>query len=79
MAFWPDGVERQRDRQRVLVLGLGHDERPEEVVPAAEEREDAERRQGGPAQRQDDPSEDPQLAGAVDAGGVDQLVGQARG
>ena len=42
----------------------------------AEEREDPQRREGGTAQRQDDAPEDPELAGAVDAGGLDQLVGQ---
>ena len=71
------GEQRQRDGQGVGVLGLRDDERPEEVVPAAEEGEDAQRRQGRPAQRQDDPREDPQLAGAVDAAGVEQVPGQA--
>src|SRR5450759_1476633 len=36
------GKQRQRHRQRVVVLGLGDHERPQEVVPAAEEGEDPE-------------------------------------
>ena len=37
----------------------------------------AERRERRAAQRQDDPEEDVVLAGTVDAGGVEQLVGDA--
>src|SRR6266540_2723356 len=49
----PDAVQGQGDRQRVLVLGRRHHQRPQEVVPRPEEREDAEggqRRSRGPTQ-----------------------------
>src|SRR5690348_15887176 len=40
-------VEGERDREGVVVLRLGHDEGPQEVVSAADEGEDPERREGG--------------------------------
>ena len=75
VAFWPDGVEGQRDRQGELVLRRGDDQRPEEVVPRREERQHAEGGDRGAAERQHDREEDAQLAGAVDPRGLDQLVG----
>src|SRR6476660_2675387 len=48
-------VEGEGHGEGVVVLGLRDDERPQEVVPAAEEGEDPERREGGAAERQDDP------------------------
>ena len=56
-----------------------HDQRPDEVVPRPQEGEDGERDQDGTAERQDDPREDAHLAGAVDARGVEQLVGDREG
>ncbi len=70
------GVQGQGHREGVGVLGLRDDERPQEVVPAAEEGEDPQRREGRPAQRQDDPREDLQLARAVDPSRVEQVPGQ---
>ena len=59
------------------VLVGQHDQRPHEVVPAAEEREDRQRDQHRLEQRQHDRTEDAQLARAVDARGFEQLVGDA--
>ena len=58
----------------VLATTSGH----KNAFQLAEERQDRERRQRRPAQRQDDPEEDRVLAGAVDSGRVEQLVGDAR-
>jgi hypothetical protein len=52
-----------------------HDERPHEVVPAREEGEQGERHDDRPQQRHDDAGEDRGLARAVDARGLEQLVG----
>src|SRR6478609_2435888 len=71
------GEQRKGDREGVGVLGLGDDERPEEVVPAGEERQDAQRRECGTAERQDDAPEDPQLSGPVDPSRVEQVPWQA--
>ena len=49
------GEQRKGDRERVPILGLGDHQRPEEVVPADEERQDPQRGEGRPAERQDDP------------------------
>src|SRR5450759_2208886 len=60
------GEQRQRHRQRVVLLGLSDHERPQEVVPAPEEGEDPERGQTRPAQGEDDLAEDAKLAGPID-------------
>ena len=54
-----------------------HQRRPQEVVPRRDEREDRHGRQRRPDDRQQDRPPDPPLAGAVDAGRVDQLVRHA--
>ncbi len=54
------------------------DQRDQQVVPDPEELEDAERRDRGRHQRQHDPAEDLHVAGAVDAGRLDQLAGDLR-
>ena len=67
--------QRQPERRRVLVRVDHDDQRPEEVLPGALEGEDRVGRQRRRAQRQHDAPEDPELAGAVDPGGVEQVVG----
>ena len=71
------GERRERDRQRVHVRFLGHHERVEEAVPAAEEGQDPERREDRHGDRHDDLPEDPPLVRPVDPGGLEQLVRDA--
>src|SRR3954453_14639956 len=51
----PDRERPEGDRQRVHVLVGQHDQRPEEVVPRAEEHDDRERGHARQRQRHDDP------------------------
>ena len=64
-------------RQRHPVAGVEHQRRPQEVVPRGHEREDRDRGEGRPDDRHHDLPPDPELAGAVDAGRVEQVVGHA--
>ena len=69
-----DGQLGDRDHQRVLGVGAQEQDGPEEVVPAGDERE---RRPGGQRGLHDghhDAPEDPELAAAVDARGVDDFI-----
>src|ERR1035437_7667947 len=72
------GHERvQSNRQVVVLVGVQHDVGTEEVVPVgveADERQKSEERLG---QREREVPEDPQLRGAVHAGGVDGFPGEA--
>ena len=70
-------VEGQGYRQRVLLLGLGRDQRPQEVVPGGQEREDGQRRQRRSTLGQDNLEEYAQLAGTVDPRGLHQRVGDS--
>ena len=67
----------ERDRKRVQRVVGEDDERPHEVVPGAEEAEDRERGDNRFQERHDHGREDAQLAGAVDARRLEQLVGDA--
>ena len=67
----------ERDRQGVPRVVGEHDQRPHEVVPAGEEREDRERREHRGQHRHDDRQEDAPLARAVDARGLQQVIGDA--
>ncbi|MNW56080.1 hypothetical protein D3C74_337800 [compost metagenome] len=57
-----------------MVGALAHDERPQEVVPVPQEDERAERREDRLAQGQHDAREDAPLGGAVELGGLEELV-----
>ena len=57
----------------VQVGRLEVDQRVEEVAPLVDEREQRDRDERRLGQRQDDPPQDAQVVGAVDAGGVGQL------
>ena len=65
----------ERDGQGLQLGRAQHDERPQEAVPAAHEREDRERGEGRADVRQDDRPEDPEVPGAVERGGLVQLDG----
>ena len=66
-------VDRHGDR-----LGLApEDQRDQEVVPRPEELKDGQRGDGGQAEGQDQAQEDADLRGAVDAGGLEQVLGDA--
>ena len=78
MAFWPMANSARATGRVYLSSVWATTSGQRKLFQRAEEGQDAQRRQGGPAQRQDDAAEDPQLAGAVDPSGVDQVVGQAR-
>ena len=70
------GLEQlDRDRQG-RVGGSQDDEGPEEVRPGGDEREEAEHRGRGPGGRQRDVPERLDQRAAVDAGRLDELVGQ---
>ena len=60
-----------------LCDALEHDQRPEEALVVADEREDGQRDQARPRQRQDDVPEELPLAGAVDLGGLVEARGDA--
>ena len=59
---------KQPERQRPVGLVLEDEERPEEAVPGALEREDRDGGQGRPGERQHDPQERREEPGAVDLG-----------
>src|SRR5262245_32689309 len=63
--------DRNRDRLRVA----GERERDDEVVPRPQELEDRERRDGREPEREDEAEEDPKLGGAVDARGLEDVLG----
>ena len=62
------------DRNRAKCVCVRDDQRPQEVVPGAQEREDAKSRQRRPHQRQRDREEDAEGAAAVDLRRVFQIV-----
>jgi hypothetical protein len=55
---------------------LGDQERPEELVPGPDEGDDHGGQDGRPGQWDGDPGEDLQLRGAVQAGRLEQLLGE---
>jgi len=62
---------------RPLFVGLRvQHERQQVLVPLAEEVEDADRDQAGLGQRQHDPEERAEVAGAVDERGLGEFLGQ---
>ena len=61
----------------VIGLVLPPNERDEQVVPRPEELEDRERGDRRQTERQDQPEEDPRLGGAVDAGRLEDVLGDA--
>src|SRR5262249_6453829 len=67
--------DRERDRERVPGFTSQDDQRPDEVVPRREERHDRERRQGRLEKRQDDPAEDRELSGPLEARRIEEVVG----
>ena len=67
---------REPDRRDPVVGVLAHvQERQEEVVPRVEHREERHRGDGGLRQSHDDRRQDAELAAAVDARGVEVLLG----
>ena len=64
------------DGQRLHVGILGDEERPQELVPWADERDQGDREDDREGQRDGDAPQDGELAGAVDAGRLEQLDGQ---
>ena len=69
-------VERgQADCEDLFVLAVHHQVGPQVVLPGPQELEDRERGDGVAAHRQHDLVEDVDLAGAVDAGGLEDRVG----
>ncbi len=71
----PGGPGGEPDRDGVQVRVVEHDQRQEVVVPGGDEREEDDGHQAGGEQPQRDRAEDPQLSGAVHAGGLDEAVG----
>ncbi len=69
-------VVGQGHRQRLQVRVLRHQERPQELVPRPDEREQRRGEQGRTRQGQRDRPQDPQLARAVEARRREQLLGQ---
>ena len=67
--------ELDRERAGALVLAE-EDQRHEVVVPHPEELEDGERGDRRLGQREHDPPEDPEVGGAVDAGGFEHVLRQ---
>ncbi|VXB84335.1 hypothetical protein BACI9J_240001 [Bacillus altitudinis] len=63
---------------RVQLLVCQHDERQEEVVPDGDELEQEDRHERGRHEPHGHGEERADLAGTVDAGGLDDLVGHAR-
>ena len=70
----PSSGSRPTVTGQQLLVGE-HGERQEEVVPRADDRQQQHRHDRGPQQRQRDLEEGADLAGAVDAGGLEHLVG----
>ncbi len=66
--------DRQPELDRPQALLAGHDQRPEQAVPAPEEIEEDDRRQGRPRQRRRHVPERPQVAAAVERGGVIEIL-----
>src|SRR5690625_5358639 len=69
-------VVRQRDRQWLQARVLRDQERPQELVPGSDERDQGDRGDGGLHHRNRDREEDPQLGGAIDPGGFEQQLRQ---
>src|SRR5699024_5255065 len=69
-------VVRQRDRQWLQARVLRDQERPQELVPGSDERDQGDRGDGGLHQRNRDREEEPQLGGDIDPGGFEQQLGQ---
>ena len=69
-------VVGQRHGERLQVVLLGDQERPQELVPGPDEGDDHRGDDGRPRQRDGDPAQDRELRGAVDAGRLEQLAGQ---
>ena len=65
--------------QRPHVVGVGDDQRPEEVVPDVLRRQQPERHQDRHRERHHDRTERPQVAGPVHPGGVQDLSRAAPG
>lgn len=68
-------LELDRNRLRTSVLGR-EGEADQQVVPDPQKLEDGKRRNSWQRQRHDDPPVDVKVAGSIDAGSFDQLVGQ---
>ena len=66
---------RDRQRRRLQMLAVQHDQRPEIIVPVRDHREDAERGDRRDRGRQHHAPDDAELAHPVDPRGVDQVVG----
>src|SRR3954471_11122246 len=71
----PPEEELQHDRQSGLVLILEERVREDQFVPGRDEGEDDRRDQGGRDEWQQNAEEDPDRPGAVDRGGVLELLG----
>ena len=69
-------VVGQRDREGLQVGFLGDEERPEELVPRSDEREEHSGEHRRPDERQRDRPQDAQLAGSVDAGRGEEVLGE---
>src|SRR2546425_10178252 len=65
------GEADQAERDHLPGGAVDAHQRPEQPVPRPHELDDDQSGQGRPHRGQDHPPEDPELAGAVDAGGVD--------
>ena len=72
---WPEQLARATVSGCVLA-GAEEHQRDEQVVPDPEELEDRERRERRHRHRQDQPPERREVAGAVDLGRLDDLLGQ---
>src|SRR4051794_492538 len=70
------GDEGQPELDGEILLAAQEDQRLQKVVPGREKDEDGQRGQGRADDRQDDAGEDAELARAVDAGGIEQIVRQ---
>src|SRR5215207_4893350 len=72
------GIERaelrEAKRNRFHLVTLNNDQRPKQVIPTLQERENPERGECWPRQWQDHREEDSQLPGAIDPGCIDELA-----
>jgi hypothetical protein len=74
----PEIMPLDADHHGVHVLARGHQQRPQVLVPAVDELDHEQRRDAGARQRQQHVLEEAQGPGAVDARGLDQLVGHGQ-
>src|SRR5206468_733463 len=68
-------IRLQAEAERELLGAQEEDERPEEIIPYAEERKERDDDERGFGEREHDAEEDAQFAAAVDAGGIGKLGG----